>query len=265
MLRSLRATTALALLVGLAACDSQNGAAGPPPLADRSGPATLAGAVFAGAATTPLPGAKLWVVGEADTVYTERDGSYSLSVWADSTGQTFALSATADGYEPLQVVVPAAVGEAVPVPDLVLVNPVLERVTGEYALSEVVFDPDTQALAPAEVSSRLDAASSAFRVFGDGSAELSVRFADGAAQRVGLRVSALLSSATFNAEGDRDGDLLAALLLPPTFTLRYEGDRARVLEGSLALSGVDLEAFDPEAYRDQTSVRGTLTVRLDRR
>lgn len=141
----------------------------------------------------------------------------------------------------------------------------LERIQGRYALDLLSFDPATQALPDADVGSRLDADNTELQVFGDGDAQMVVFPAGGGASRlIRLRVEATSRRATFEAFTEDDREDLARYLLPPEFSLSYEGDRPNVLEASINLTGVDLEAFDPGTYQDQRSNRGTLNVRFRR-
>ena len=59
-------------------------------------------------------------------------------------------------------------------------------------------------------------------------------------------------------------DELTALFLPRSFSLTYDPASPRTLTGSISLTNVNLEAFDPALYQQQRSVNGTLRVRLDR-
>ncbi len=141
----------------------------------------------------------------------------------------------------------------------------LERIQGRYQLEALTFDPATQALPDADVGARLDAANTELQVFGDGEAQLVIFPADGGrSRRVGLTVDARSTRAIFEAVTEDDRNDLGLYLLPSEFTLSYSGERPTVLEGELGLTGVNLEAFDPNTYQDQRSNRGTLTVRFRR-
>ena len=141
----------------------------------------------------------------------------------------------------------------------------LERIQGRYALDLLSFDPATQALPDADVGARLDAGNTELQVFGDGDAQIIVFPAGGGrSSLISLRVEANSRRATFEAVTENDRDDLDEILLPSEFSLSYEGERPTVLEGALDLTGVNLEAFDPNTYRDQRSNRGTLTVRFRR-
>ena len=140
----------------------------------------------------------------------------------------------------------------------------LERIQGRYQLETLTFDPATQALPDADVGARLDASNTELQIFGDGDAQLVIFPSEGRSRRVGLRVDARSTRATFEAVTDDDRDDLDTVLLPSEFSLTFQGERPTVLEGDLSLTGVNLEAFDPDTYQDQRSNRGTLRVRFTR-
>ncbi|MGB3541910.1 hypothetical protein [Rubrivirga sp.] len=141
----------------------------------------------------------------------------------------------------------------------------LERIQGRYSLDALSFDPSTPALPEADVGARLDANDTELQVFGDGDAQIIVFPAGGGrSSLISLRVEANSRRATFEAVTENDRDDLDQLLLPSEFSLDYEGERPTVLEGQLNLTGIDLESFDPDTYRDQRSNRGTLLVRFRR-
>ncbi len=142
----------------------------------------------------------------------------------------------------------------------------LGLIEGVYAIEALSFDPVTEGLPTANVGARLDLAGSSLEVFGnDEESLLRVRYTSATgARRVNLRTTASRGRATFEAVDDDDAQDLAALFLPRSFTLTYEGDSPRVLSGTFEQTGVNLEAFDESIYQDQRSNRGTLTIRLRR-
>ena len=142
----------------------------------------------------------------------------------------------------------------------------LDLIQGVYAVEALSFDPVTEGLPTADVAARLDADNSTLEVFGDDEVSLlRIRYrAATGSRRVDLRTTASRGRATFEAIEDDDAQDLAALFLPRSFALTYDGDSPRLLQGSFERTGVNLEAFDPSLYQDQRSVRGTLTVRLRR-
>jgi len=143
----------------------------------------------------------------------------------------------------------------------------LAAVDGIYALEVLTFDPVTQGLPTADVGARLDRPNSTLEIFGgDGDALFRIRYLDGllGTSRVNFTVGAAGGRVALEATDTGDRDDLAAILLPPSFALTYDGNSPRVLEGTFDLSGVNLEAFDPATYQDQRSNRGTLTVRFRR-
>ena len=142
----------------------------------------------------------------------------------------------------------------------------LEAVQGFYDIEELAFDPVTTGLPTADVLERLSEGSATVEIVGDGNALVRYRFlGSGMSSRlVFATASATGRTVTLTARDESDADKLEAILLPPTLTfLRDEADALR-LRATLALEDVDLEAFDPGVYEDQTSNRGTLTVELRR-
>ena len=141
----------------------------------------------------------------------------------------------------------------------------LDLVEGTYALAELSFDPTTTDLSTANVMNDLDPEATRLTIFGGGgNTLLAVRRRGGATRRIDLRTRASRERVTFEAVTREDEDFLAGLLLPGSFTLGYTGEQPNVLEGSFRLSGVDLEAFDPDRYQDQRSNAGQLSVRFER-
>ena len=140
----------------------------------------------------------------------------------------------------------------------------LRELDGTYSVAELVFDPVTASLPDADVGARLDAQTS-FDIF-SGNSTVLFTIGRGAAGRslATLDVTATRGRATFTARTGNE-DELAALFLPRTFSLTYDPASPRTLTGELALTDVDLQAFDPQQYQDQRAVRGTLRIRLDRR
>lgn len=142
----------------------------------------------------------------------------------------------------------------------------LALIQGVYAIEALSFDPVTGGLPTADVIDRLDAAGTRLEIFGeDEESLLIVRYNDATgSRRVNLRTTASRGRATFEAiDADDEADL-AALFLPPSFVLTYEGESPRVLTGSLDRTGVNLEAFDRSVYQDQRANRGTLVIRFRR-
>ena len=142
----------------------------------------------------------------------------------------------------------------------------LGLIEGVYAIEALSFDPVTAGLPDADVAARLDLAGSTLEIFGDDETSLlRVRYLDATnSRRVDLQTTASRGRVTFEAVTDDDVRDLAALFLPRSFALTYDGDSPRVLSGTFEQSGVNLEAFDESIYQDQRSNRGTLTVRLRR-
>lgn len=142
----------------------------------------------------------------------------------------------------------------------------LANVSGTYRLAVLTFDPSAQGLATANVAANLNLPATTLQIFGDDDeALLTVQFNDGqGTRRVNLNVRASDSRVTLSAVGGEDRDDLEDLLLPSSFGLDYSGSRPSALTGSLTLSGVDLEAIDPDQYDGLNSVSGTLSVRFNR-
>ena len=139
----------------------------------------------------------------------------------------------------------------------------LDVVDGIYALEELSFDPTTQSLPTADLAARLDSGRTSLEIFGrDANALLRFRDSRGTG-RVNLDVGATRGRASFEAVSQSDIDNLADLFLPSQFVLNYD-DNANVLSATFSQTGVNLEAFDPDVYRDQRNNRGTLTVRFRR-
>ena len=141
----------------------------------------------------------------------------------------------------------------------------LALVEGTYTLAELSFDPATTDLSTANVARSLDLAATRLDIFGGGgNTLLLVQRLNGTRRRIDLRTRASRERVTFEAVTRDDEAFLAGLLLPATFTLGYTGERPNVLEASLRLTGVDLEAFDPDRYQDQRSNAGQLSIRFER-
>jgi hypothetical protein len=142
----------------------------------------------------------------------------------------------------------------------------LDDLEGTYAFATLLFDPTTQALPDVNVAGRLDPAGTSLEIFGsDEVALLRIRFVgDTGARRTDLRVTASRGRVTFEALTAEDEEDLRALLLPRSFSLEYNTTNPASLSADLFREGVNLELFDPAQYQDQTSVRGTLSVRLNR-
>ena len=142
----------------------------------------------------------------------------------------------------------------------------LDLIEGVYTIEALIFDPVTTGLPNADAGARLDASGTTLEIFGDDEVSLlRVRYRDATgSRRVDLATVASNGRATFEAVDQSDEEDLAALFLPRSFTLTYDGDSPRVLSGEFQQSGVDLEAFDPSTYEQQRSNSGTLTVRFRR-
>ena len=142
----------------------------------------------------------------------------------------------------------------------------LDLIEGVYALDRLVYDPETPDLTDADIGARLDPGGTTLEIFGDDEISLlRVRYLDATgSRRIDLRTTASRGQATFEAVDQADEDDLAALFLPRSFTLSYEGDSPRELRADLENVVVDLEDFDASRYRGQRGNRGTLTVRFRR-
>ena len=149
----------------------------------------------------------------------------------------------------------------------------LDLIEGVYTLESITFVSSTPRLDPIKVSDRLDLPNSTLEIFGDDETSiLRIRYLPGSSgsvrnsNRVDLNTTASRGRATFEVAGaDRSSDTeaLEAILLPPSFTLTYEGDTPRTLSGTFD-QVVNLEAYDPEGYRNIRDNPGTLTVRFRR-
>jgi|GEM_PF-5665025 len=142
----------------------------------------------------------------------------------------------------------------------------LRDLDGDYALEELLFDPNAGALQNADVAARLDLATSQLTIYGrDGEAQLVVRFNDGSGtQRTDLIASASRGRLSLSARTNVDAEELAELLLPNSFQLSYNASSISTLESNFAVSGVNLDAFDREQYAGLTSVDGTMRIRFTR-
>lgn len=142
----------------------------------------------------------------------------------------------------------------------------LRDLDGNYALEELLFDPNAGALQNADVAARLDLAGSQLTIYGrDGEAQLVVRFTDGSGtQRTDLIASASRGRLTLTAASNVDAQELAELLLPNSFQLSYNASSISTLESNFTVSGVNLDAFDREQYAGLTSVDGVMRVRFTR-
>ncbi len=142
----------------------------------------------------------------------------------------------------------------------------LRDLDGDYALEELLFDPNAGALENADVAARLDLANSLLTIYGrDGEAQLVVRFNDGSGtQRTDLIASASRGRLSLSARSNVDAEELAELLLPSSFQLSYNASSISTLESNIAISGVNLDAFDRDQYAGLTSVDGTMRIRFTR-
>ncbi|PAP75238.1 hypothetical protein [Rubrivirga marina] len=140
----------------------------------------------------------------------------------------------------------------------------LDLVDGIYTLEELTFDPTTQSLPTADLGASLSSGTTIEIFGGDGEAQMVVRYESGRpSSRIELEVGATRGRASFEAVTQEDIDDLADIFLPPQFVLTYD-DEANVLSNSFTQTGVNLEAFDPDVYRDQRNNRGTLTIQFRR-
>ena len=140
----------------------------------------------------------------------------------------------------------------------------LEEVQGTYSVVALSFDPaEPQALADIDV---LDDVESGTRieVFGDGTATVRFEPLNGASQFVVGTARATSRTVTFTSRSDSDADKLARILLPPSFSLNRDEVDATRLSADVLLNDVDLQTYDPGQYGGLTSVRGRLTIELDR-
>ena len=142
----------------------------------------------------------------------------------------------------------------------------LEIVSGTYAIADLTFDPQANALDNVDVTERLNLAATRLRIYNDEDDEalFEVAYATGGIDRINLRVSASRGQVRLEAVDDNDIEDLEALLLPPTFTLRYDGEVASTISNTFARSGVNLQAFNPDRYQGLTSVSGSLSVSFER-
>lgn len=142
----------------------------------------------------------------------------------------------------------------------------LEVVSGTYTLAEITFDPQANALETVDVSSVVNLTATRLRIYSDedDAALLEVAYTTGGIDRINLRVSASRGQVRFEAVEDADIEDLEALLLPASFTLRYDGDQASSIENTFSRAGVNLQAFNPDRYEGLTSVSGQLTVAFER-
>ncbi len=142
----------------------------------------------------------------------------------------------------------------------------LESLQGQYTFATLLFDPTTQALPDVDVAARLNETATTLEIFGnDDVALLRIRFnGETGSRRVDLQVTASRGRITFEALTAEDEEDLRALLLPRSFSLEYNETNPASISADLFREGVNLELFDPAQYQDQTAVRGTLTVRLNR-
>lgn len=142
----------------------------------------------------------------------------------------------------------------------------LEALQGEYKFATLLFDPTTAALPDVDVAARLNDDATTLEIFGnDETALLRIRFnGETGARRVDLSVTASRGRITFQALTAEDEEDLRSLLLPSSFSLEYNETNPSSMSADLFREGVNLELFDPAQYQDQTAVRGTLTVRLNR-
>jgi len=138
----------------------------------------------------------------------------------------------------------------------------LEEVEGLYALTELRFDPNAQAIADADVLPRLDSARTDVEIFGSGRVLVRFKLQDRPSDLADATVSATRSTVRLTAETEEDAARLARLLLPPTLTLNRSEDGRR-LSGQVSTTA-DLQAFDPALYQGLTAQPGTLYVTLDR-
>ena len=78
-----------------------------------SGPATYTGTVLDASSDDPIAGALVSAEGTDAATTTDDDGTFSLTVEADSSGQEVVLTVSADGYDSRDIVVESEVDETV--------------------------------------------------------------------------------------------------------------------------------------------------------
>lgn len=108
-----------------AACDSLS----------ASGPVTYNGTVLDDASGSPIQGATISVEGLAAIATTDQEGTFSLVVDADSTGQPITLNVTASDYEPVNLFLEARVDEVITL-EVIRLEPVSGPGTGSGASRE---------------------------------------------------------------------------------------------------------------------------------
>ncbi|WP_412068816.1 hypothetical protein [Rubrivirga sp. IMCC43871] len=141
----------------------------------------------------------------------------------------------------------------------------LVNISGTYRLAVLTFNPSAASVADANIASKLNTSGTTLQVFGDDDEALfTVPFLAGDTRRINLNVRANDTRATFTAISGEDRDDLEDLLLPSDFALDYSGSTPSTLTGTYELRGVNLDAFDRDAYQGLTSVDGTLTIRFNR-
>lgn len=141
----------------------------------------------------------------------------------------------------------------------------LDDLDGSYRVAELLFDPSAASLQDADVAARLSS-DTQLEIFGrDGDAELTSRLeTESGRTRTSLRATATRGRVTLEAIEVGDETELRRLLLPRTFSLTYDASNPNTLTATIGQTGVDLQAFDSQAYQGLRDVSGTLRIRLDR-
>lgn len=145
---------------------------------------------------------------------------------------------------------------------------ILDEVEGTYDVTELLFEPITQALDSANVAARLVPSQTSLQLQGSGRTffffELEGRPSDVAE----FTASPTSSGVRLTARTEVDAEALIPLLFPSaSFTLTYDDERGTLSGVLQAGSGnpVNLQAFDPQLYQGQTAEQGTLLVTFTRR
>lgn len=144
-------------------------------------------------------------------------------------------------------------------------NTPLDDLDGTYALTSLIFDPETQSLPDADISGRLDASGSQLEIFaGNSTAQMVIR-RSGQRTLITFDATATRGQVTFTARPDNNNEAsLRALLIPTPFSLTYNSSSPGTLLNDIPLAGVNLQAFDPSQYQGQVDNRGTLRLRFER-
>ncbi len=144
-------------------------------------------------------------------------------------------------------------------------------VGGSYNVSTWTFTPNAGALDPENVQARLDPAVTLLSL---ASGRKTYSFNFGMKSTDGTPVKTYIIAGGYDTEGDNKvvigfGDKNAdrrRLLLPAKLRFTFD-EAAGTLTYNGSVSGIDLEAYDQEKYRDSglNDVKGTLNIVLTRR